>query len=61
MSWKNFRLSTKFAVGFGLILLLLVGVGVWGIAGISQIVGNANEVIVGNKLRVRWFSARLTI
>lgn len=51
MSWKNFRLSTKFAVGFGLVLLLLVGVGVWGIVGISEIVGNAGEVISGNKLK----------
>jgi len=51
MSWKNLRLSMKFTIGFGLVLLLLVGVGTWGIFGISNIVGNANEVIDGNKLK----------
>ena len=51
MSWKNLRLSFKFAVGFGLVLLLLVGVGVWSIFGISNIVGNASEVISGNQLK----------
>lgn len=51
MSWKDFRLSFKFLVGFGLVLLLLVGVGIWSIWGISGIVDNAGEVISGNKLK----------
>ncbi|MDD2558610.1 MAG: methyl-accepting chemotaxis protein [Desulfuromonadaceae bacterium] len=51
MAWKDFRLSVKFFIGFGLILLLLVGIGLWSIFGISNIVGNASEVIDGNKLR----------
>lgn len=51
MAWKDFRLSIKFFIGFGLVLLLLVGVGLWSIYGISNIVGNAAEVIDGNKLR----------
>lgn len=51
MSWKNLRLAMKFAVGFGLVLLLLLVVGGWSIFGVSGIVDNAGEVIDGNKLR----------
>jgi len=51
MGWKNLRLSMKFAVGFGLVLLLLLVVGSWSIFGVSSIVKNASEVIDGNKLR----------
>lgn len=51
MAWKDFRLSVKFGIGFGLVLLLLVGVGLWSIFGITNIVDNAGEVIDGNKLR----------
>ena len=51
MSWKNLSLKSKFAVGFGLTLLLLVIVGGWSIQGIGTIVGNASQVIDGNKLR----------
>ena len=51
MSWKDLSLKGKFAVGFGLILLLLALVGGWSVVGIGTIVGNAGEVIDGNKLR----------
>ncbi|TIH14723.1 HAMP domain-containing protein [Marinifilum sp. JC120] len=51
MSWKNLRLAYKFAVGFGSVLLLLVLLGGWSISGIGTIVGDAEEVIAGNKLR----------
>jgi len=51
MSWKNIRLSAKFGIGFGIILLLLVSLGSWSVLGIEGIVGNAGEVIEGNKLR----------
>ena len=51
MSWKDLRLAYKFAIGFGSILLLLVSLGMWSISGIGNIVGNAGEVIAGNKLR----------
>jgi methyl-accepting chemotaxis protein len=44
-------LCVKFGVGFGSILLLLVALGSWSIFGIETIVGNASEVIEGNKLR----------
>lgn len=51
MTWKNLRLSAKFLIGFGSILLLLLLVGVWSIYGVNGIVGDAVEVIDGNKLR----------
>ena len=51
MKWRNVRLAGKFGIGFGAVLLLLTFVGVWAIFGIGQIVGDAGEVIEGNKLR----------
>jgi methyl-accepting chemotaxis protein len=51
MRWRDLRLGGKFAVGFGLVLALLAGVGTWAIVGIGGIVGNAGEVIGGNRLR----------
>ncbi|MBI9078446.1 MAG: CZB domain-containing protein [Pseudodesulfovibrio sp.] len=51
MSWKDYKLSVKFGIGFGVVLLLLVSLGGWSITGISGIVTNAAEVIDGNKLR----------
>ncbi len=50
MKWKDLKLGKKFGVGFGIVLVLLVIVGSWAIFGISGIVGNAEEVIDGNKL-----------
>ncbi len=52
MGWKDCKLRFKFAVGFGLILLLLAGLGLWAITGIHGIMDNAEEVIKGNRLRV---------
>ncbi|WP_022663421.1 methyl-accepting chemotaxis protein [Paucidesulfovibrio longus] len=49
--WKDLRLSRKFGVGFGLVLGLLSLLAVWAVVGIGGIVGNAEEVIDGNKLR----------
>ncbi len=51
MGWKDCKLCMKFGIGFGVILLLLVSLGGWSIFGIDTIVGNAGEVIDGNKLR----------
>ncbi len=51
MSWRNLRLSTKFTVGFGSVLLLLLMVGGWAAFGVNGIVSDATEVIGGNKLR----------
>ncbi len=51
MAWKDYKLSTKFTIGFGAILVLLLVTGGWSVFGIKGIVGNAEEVIDGNKLR----------
>ncbi len=51
MKWKNLKLSGKFTIGFGFVLVLLVVTAVWSITGIGGIVQNAEEVIDGNKLR----------
>ena len=51
MRWKDLRLAVKFAVGFGLVLLLLVLVGSWSSYGVNGIVADAEEVIAGNQLR----------
>lgn len=51
MIWKNLKLSKKFLVGFGVVILMLLVVCGWSILGIGGIVGDAGEVIDGNKLR----------
>ena len=51
MKWKDLKLGRKFFISFGLIIVLLVIVAIWAINGIGGIVGNASEVIEGNKLR----------
>jgi methyl-accepting chemotaxis protein len=51
MNWKNLSIKGKLGAGFGLILALLVIVAGWSILGIGGIVGNAGEVIDGNKLK----------
>ena len=49
--WKNLKCGKKLGIGFGILVVLAAGVGGWAIHGISGIVGNAEEVIDGNKLR----------
>jgi methyl-accepting chemotaxis protein len=51
MQMKNLSIGLKFAAGFGAVLFLLAIVALWSIFGIRGIVGNAEEVIEGNKLR----------
>ncbi len=51
MKWKNLKISMKFVLGFGSVLLLLVIVCLWATRGISSIVSNADSVILGNKIR----------
>jgi methyl-accepting chemotaxis protein len=51
MKWKDLKLGRKFFVAFGLVIALLILVAYWSINGIGGIVGNAEEVIEGNKLR----------
>jgi methyl-accepting chemotaxis protein len=51
MKWKDLKLGHKFFIAFGLLIALLILVAYWAIYGIGGIVGNAGEVIEGNKLR----------
>ncbi len=51
MHWRDVKLTGKFGVGFGSLLLLLLLISGWAIWGISGIVHNAEVVIDGNKLR----------
>ncbi|NOR26452.1 MAG: HAMP domain-containing protein, partial [Desulforhopalus sp.] len=48
---KNLKIALKFALSFGGLLLLLAVVALWSVFGIRGIVGDAEEVIDGNKLR----------
>lgn len=50
MSWKNLTIGKKIGVGFGVVLVLLAVVGILSYSGVRGIVGNATEVIEGNKL-----------
>jgi len=51
MQWKDLKLGGKFSVGFGAVLAMLGFVAIWAVTGIGGIVGDAAEVIDGNKLR----------
>lgn len=51
MRWRDFSVGTKLALGFGVVLTLMVAASVWAILGVAQIVENAGEVIAGNELR----------
>ncbi len=50
LGWKNIKIKWKLGIGFGVVLLCLMGVGGWSIYGIGNIVQNAEQVIGGNKL-----------
>ena len=51
MTWKDLGLKWKFTIGFGIVLALLLALGAWSVQGIGSVVGNAGEVIEGNRLR----------
>ncbi len=48
--WKDIRIMGKLLIGFGTVMALLLVVSLWAVLGISEIVGNAEEVIMGNQL-----------
>ena len=48
---KKLTLGIKFALGFGLLIIMMGVVAFWSFTGIKGIVENANQVISGNKLR----------
>lgn len=51
MRWKDFKVSLKLTVGFGVVVVLLVGLAAWSYLGVQGITANAEEVIGGNQLR----------
>nr|WP_321411728.1 methyl-accepting chemotaxis protein [uncultured Carboxylicivirga sp.] len=51
MNWNNIKLGRKFAISFGIIILIMIGTAFWAINGIGGIVKDAEEVIDGNKLK----------
>ena len=50
MNWNEMTIGKKNGIGFGLMTLLLFFIGILSITGIGGIVGNAVEVIDGNKI-----------
>jgi len=50
MNWKNLTIGKQIAVGFGVVILLLIVLGGLSFIGVGGIVDNAGEVIDGNKL-----------
>ncbi len=48
---REMPLGKRLALGFGLLVIILAVVAVWSVYGIGGIVGNATEVIEGNKLK----------
>jgi methyl-accepting chemotaxis protein len=51
---KNIKFSVKFTIAFGVVILLMVGIAIWSMSGISGIIKNSEEVIAGNKLRANF-------
>jgi len=47
----NWSIKKRIGAGFATVLVLLTVVGTWSLLGVGQIVGNASEVIDGNKLK----------
>lgn len=50
MRWRDLPLIAKFGLGFGTILAMLMMVAFLAVSGINGIIGNADEVINGNRL-----------
>ena len=51
---KNLKLSLKFIISFGIVIILLATVAFWSVTGIDSIIKNADEVIEGNKLKANF-------
>ncbi|MFP4141682.1 MAG: methyl-accepting chemotaxis protein [Phycisphaerae bacterium] len=48
---RQMTVGKKITLGFGLVIVALIGVSIWSIVGVAGIVDNAGEVIAGNKLK----------
>ncbi len=51
MRWRDFGVGLKLTLGFGVVIALMIAASIWAISGVTDIVGNASEVIAGNQLR----------
>jgi methyl-accepting chemotaxis protein len=50
MWWKNQRISVKLGIGFGSLLVMVMLIGIWTVIGVQGILGDAAQVITGNRL-----------
>ncbi|MBF0468151.1 MAG: CZB domain-containing protein [Desulfamplus sp.] len=50
MRWKDIRFRNKLFFGFGIVLMLLVVIGIFGYNGVGTVTQNAKTVILGNQL-----------
>ena len=50
MSWKKMTVGKRIMIGFGVVVLLLIALGILSYTGVGSIVNNAKEVIDGNML-----------
>ena len=50
MKWRDMTIGKRIGTGFGIVLVLLIAVGLLAYTGTRGIVGNAEEVIDGNRL-----------
>lgn len=48
---KEKTVGQKIGIGFGIVVILLAAISIWGVRGIGTIVTDAKEMIAGNKLR----------
>jgi len=51
MAWKNVKVQKKFAIGFGSIILMMIGTSLVSLVLMQQIVDDAAQVIDGNRLK----------
>ena len=49
--WNNMGLFWKFALGFGVLIAITIGVGWWAVGGIHHIIADAGQVIEGHAIR----------
>ena len=49
--FSSLTIGKRLAIGFGVVLTLLVAVAVWSVFGIGSVVWNADHCIAGNALR----------
>ncbi len=51
MKWNDLKLRTKFSVGFGLLLVLMVIIALWSVFGISRIIDGSKHVNTSHNLQ----------